>query len=237
MKSLETKYCELENIKIAYRECGKGQNIILLHGNSESKSIFKKYQSENTNTFHTMALDSRGHGESISIDEEYSIEQYSDDVIAFCKKMAIKQSYVIGYSDGGNIALFLAKKAPEVFTKIIAISPNYLVNGTTDKSLKLLKNINKIFIVLGKIGFKTQKNQKIFNLMFKDIGLYDNDLRSINTKMEILYAEKDMIKENHILKMGELIPHSVVKKINKCSHMSIIHKKETYEEIYQFFHE
>ena len=65
--------------------------------------------------------------------EELTIEKFSEDVIAFCNRKGIQQAFVIGYSDGGNIALFLAKKAPKLFPRIVAISPNTLANGTKNQ--------------------------------------------------------------------------------------------------------
>ena len=53
MSSLKTKYLELTDIKIAYREYGEGPNLILLHGNSGSKSMFRDYQLKYFRDFHT----------------------------------------------------------------------------------------------------------------------------------------------------------------------------------------
>ncbi|MCL1906110.1 MAG: alpha/beta hydrolase, partial [Clostridiales bacterium] len=112
---------------------------------------FKKHQIKYFRNFHTYAIDSCGFGKSISKNNEYSIEQYSENAINFCKKLGIKETYVIGFSDGGNICLFLAKKAPEIFTKIIAISPNYLASGLTEGTLKLQNKIHKAFLFFKKI--------------------------------------------------------------------------------------
>jgi pimeloyl-ACP methyl ester carboxylesterase len=113
MNKLSTEYVDLGDIRIAYRQHGSGRCAPAVHGNSGSKAMFKPYQLEHFPQFHTYALDSRGHGQSISTDEEITIEQISRDVIRFCEAKGIHQADVIGYSDGGNIALHLANKAPE----------------------------------------------------------------------------------------------------------------------------
>jgi pimeloyl-ACP methyl ester carboxylesterase len=232
---MNTQYVKLTDIDIAYCENGTGRNLILLHGNSESKSIFKKYQKKFFMSFHSYALDSRGHGESISTDSEYSINQYSDDVIKFCEKLGITESYIIGYSDGGNIALFLGKKRPDLFPKIVAISPNYLVSGTTDSALRLITTINNLFIILRTVKINTTKWIMRFQLMLKDIGLSKEELKEIKTSIMFLYAERDMIKEEHVREMADLIPLSIIKKIGSCSHISIINKIDTIIEIVKYF--
>jgi pimeloyl-ACP methyl ester carboxylesterase len=231
---LETKYLELSDISLAYSEYGEGPDLILLHGNSESKSIFRKYQTSFFSMFHTYAIDSRGHGESISNDDSLSINQFSDDVIQFCKKLDIREAYIIGYSDGGNIALFLALKEPQLFTKLVAISPNYLMSGTVDSALTLFESIKKLLITFGSIGINTKKWIMRMNLMLSDIGITDEDLKTIRTRFYIIYAQNDLIKEEHIQKINSLIPESTIQKISVCTHFSILTKKETIREIEKY---
>ncbi len=231
MEKLSTEFLDLEDARIAYREHGTGPTLILLHGNSESKEIFSKYQRIYFNMFRTIAIDSRGHGETISNDTQYSISQYSEDVIGLCKAKGITQAVVIGYSDGGNIALFLAKKEPKIFKKIVGISPNYLVSGTTDGALIFIRATAKILRLLEMLGLPTKKAIMRFDLMLNDIGITVEELGSIQTSLRILYAEKDMIKEEHIKDMGRLIPGATIKKVGHCNHLTIFDKRETIEDI------
>lgn len=232
MKPLKTEFVDLQDLQVAYTQQGSGKNLLLLHGNSASKGMFKQYQLEDFAGYHTYALDSRGHGQSQSQDESLSINQFSDDVIAFCASRGIREAAVIGYSDGGNIALFLAKKAPELFTRVIAISPNTLVSGTTEESLNLICRMMRIMRLVG-----MKQNLKRFELMMHDIGLGEEDLAGIRTKVNILYAEKDMIKEDHILYIARSIPNSRVKKIASCTHLNIFKQKEAIAEMHQFLSE
>jgi len=229
MSKLPTEYIDLPDIRLAYSQYGSGQVLVLLHGNSESKSIFREYQMTHFSMFHTIAVDSRGHGESKSNDDEYTITQYSEDIINLCKAKGITEAHVIGYSDGGNISLLLAKKAPELFTRIIAISPNYLVNGTTDDALRFINLVFRILIFLNRIGFKLKKSIMRFNLMLNDIGITEDELKSIRTGIKIIYAEHDMIKESHLKQLAELIPNASLDKIEGCNHMTILNKKEAIE--------
>jgi phosphatidylglycerol lysyltransferase len=229
MGNLTTQYINLENARIAYREHGNGPTLLLLHGNSESKSLFTQYQMKHFNMFHTIAIDSRGHGESQSDDENYSIEQYSNDVLEICKAKGIASAYVIGYSDGGNISLFLAQKAPELFPRIVAISPNYLVSGTTDGALRLFRAIRRIVTFASRLGFNTRKEIAKLDLMLCDIGITDDGLKSIRTSMKILYAERELVKEEHIQQIASLIPNASVDKIMGCHHMTILNKGKAIE--------
>jgi pimeloyl-ACP methyl ester carboxylesterase len=229
MSKLPTEFVDLDELKVAYTQYGSGRNLLLLHGNSGSKRMFEQYQLKYFSAFHTYAIDSRGHGQSRSRDKELSIRQISDDVIRFCKAKEIGEAAVIGYSDGGNIALFLAKNAPEVFTKVITISPNTLVSGTTDESLKLFRNMMKTMKL-----FHMRKSLMRFELMMRDFGISDEELADIHTKMVILYAEREMIKEEHIQHIASLIPNAQLIKITNCSHMSICRSPEAVRVMQEF---
>ena len=235
MGKLSTAYVDLKDVKLAYREYGNGPAVILLHGNSENKKIFEKYQLIYFSEYNTIAVDSRGHGQSISNDSEYSIKQNADDIVRLCQAKGIKKSYVIGYSDGANIALILAFIAPHIFKKVLAISPNYLVSGIKEGYLWLTKGMVKILECLGQCGFQTQKAKMRFMLLLKDIGITDAELSSIQTSLKVLYAEKDTIKEEHIKHIRCLVPHSTTKMIKKCNHMTILNKVETIDAIKEYF--
>jgi len=69
MPKPNTQFLPLPSVRLAFREHGSGPPLLFLHGNSGSKATFRQYQTAHFPDFHTFALDSRGHGQSISQDE------------------------------------------------------------------------------------------------------------------------------------------------------------------------
>jgi pimeloyl-ACP methyl ester carboxylesterase len=141
---------------------------------------------------------------------------------------------VFGYSDGGNIALWLARKAPDIFTKVVAISPNCLVRGLTGGTLRLIRTIAKILHLLERMGLPVRPARMRFDLMTDDIGLTADDLARIATDLSILYAERDVVRQEHIEAMERLIPGATVHRIAQCNHLTIPSKQETIEDILSF---
>lgn len=227
MNNLPTQYFDLPTLRVAYCETGSGNNLMLLHGNSESKSIFKQYQTECFADFHTYALDSRGHGQSRSVDTEYTIPQFCQDVINFCQEKGIRKTHLVGYSDGGNITLLLAKTAPHLFDRVIAISPNYLASGSEERFLQALTRQYDRMKRWNRLGWPNRKKMMRYDLMLNDIGISAEELKSIRTGMLILYAEREMIKEAHIKEIAELIPNSKLQRIDGCHHMNILNQPGT----------
>lgn len=234
MEKLKTQHLKLDDIHIAYTQRGDGTNLLLLHGNSGSKKFYKQYQLEHFSNFHSYALDSRGHGQSRSKDSALSYEQQSMDVLNFCKVNGITQSSVIGYSDGGNLALWLAVKAPEIFTRVVAISPNTLASGNKEGVTAAIKNHLVSLKRLRKLGFPNKKQIMRFELMLTDTGITEKDLMSIKSRVEIIYAERDMIIEEHFLYLADKIPGCMLHKVMGCHHLNIPFQEETIKEMQEF---
>jgi phosphatidylglycerol lysyltransferase len=224
---LKIEHLKLDDINIAFTQYGKGSNLLLLHGNSGNKKFYKQYQIEHFAQYHSFALDSRGHGHSQSKDAALSYKQQSVDVLNFCKAKGITKTSVIGYSDGGNLALWLAVKAPGIFTKVVAISPNTQASGSTEAASCAIRKALETMKLLRKFGFPNKNQIMRFELMLTDTGITDEDLQSIKTNVMILYAENDMITEEHILHISNQIPGSQVKKVNVCNHFTIPFQSET----------
>jgi hypothetical protein len=70
-----------------------------------------------------------------------------------------------------------------------------------------------------------------WKLMLNDIGITDDELKSIRANVYLLYAENDMIKEEHILQISQLIAGCRVKKIRGCNHFNIYRKEAAIREM------
>ena len=128
--------------------------------------------------------------------------------------------------DGGNTALMLAHKDPARFPRLAAISPNYLVSGTTDGTLREIRRIYRLMSLLKRAGLPVQKHLLRFDLMLRDMGISEAALQGIRTDLLILYAEHDMIKEDHLQRLAGLVPGARLQKIMGCTHMTIYRHPE-----------
>jgi hypothetical protein len=126
---------------------------------------------------------------------------------------------------GAGADLLLAARAPHPFRRIIAISPNDLVNGMRDSIWNLFSRIRALFVFARRLGTKDRKAILRIKMMPKDIVVTDHDLRVIRPPMRILCTEKDMIKEAHIPQLGGLLSGSSVRKFERSNRRAIVFKK------------
>lgn len=112
-KNTISRIIKLEGFEIAYWEkTSKGmpkETIILVHGNSASKSaFFKLFEAAELSQFRLLAFDLPGCGESsdsVSPQKDYNIPAMAKLIMAFAKAMQLPNYALLGWSLGGHIAI------------------------------------------------------------------------------------------------------------------------------------
>lgn len=227
----------VKDIKLNYYEQGEGEILLFIHGNGINgmdSRIFKKMYDHFSKKFKVIAVDSRGQGLSEEGNKHYSLNLLADDLIEFCKVKNIKKVTLIGYSDGANIALIIAKKAKKLVNQLVLISGNYKVNGVQWWFRASLK-VYKVILILGSKLFKSLiKKIWLMDLMLKDTGITENDLKKIDIPTLVLCAKFDVVYRQHTLSIKKNIKNSILKIIKYCDHKTIIDKDLSISEIDKF---
>ncbi|MDO4535964.1 MAG: alpha/beta hydrolase [Clostridium perfringens] len=235
------EYIRINGTNLAYYENGSGNIILFLHGNSSDSyafyNMYKYFSKQNK----VIAVDSRGHGKSSTGSIPYSIRLLAADIIRFCEEKKLKKINVVGYSDGGNIALVMAVKKPELIDKLIIISANNKASGLKAwfrSGVGLYKlGLEIIKIIKIKSNNKTQFKLWRMNLMLKDIGVSMKDLSKLNVETLIIGAENDVIYRRHLFKIHKNIKNSILKIIKNTNHFNILLSEKTMEYINEFIKE
>ena len=107
------------DIKHFYVEAGKGDPIILLHGNGENCDYFKGQIDEFAKYYHVYAIDTRGHGKTPRGDKPFTIRQFAADLLCFMNDHQIEKTNLLGFSDGGNISMIFAIQHPERVNRLM----------------------------------------------------------------------------------------------------------------------
>ena len=185
--------------------------ILMLHGNGEDMHIYDKVISRFGDSECFVLMDSRLHGESEPTEEgsrHLSYERMADDAIELMKHLGIHEYNIVGYSDGGIIALIMAKKTYDV-SKVIAIGVNAIHGGLTPAALRNIKS------AYGKAKRKHREMLMEYNrLMLEEPNITLSDLSRIVAEVTILLGAKDkFIIRKHSESIADALPH--------CSHVLV----------------
>lgn len=185
------------DIQNYYVEQGQGETLILLHGNGEDGSYFVHQMKYFSRKYRVIAVDTRGHGKTPREEAPFTIEQFADDLYVFMCEHEIEKAHILGFSDGGNIAMVFAMKYPERVERLILNGAN--LNG------RGVKPSVQIPIIWGYRSCKkfakkspdAKKNAKMLGLMVNEPHLREEDLEKIKAKTLVIVGTKDLIKKSH----------------------------------------
>ncbi|MCP8322698.1 MAG: alpha/beta hydrolase [Candidatus Methylarchaceae archaeon HK02M2] len=130
----------VNGIDINYIEEGVGYPLILIHGLSDDSNLWSPLMPEFSKYYRTIALDVRGHGHSGKPDMPYSIQLFSEDLLAFLEKLNIPQAHLLGFSMGGAIAQQFALVYPEKIRSLILLSTFSYNDSNLRNTFKKLRN-------------------------------------------------------------------------------------------------
>jgi 2-hydroxy-6-oxonona-2,4-dienedioate hydrolase len=121
---MEKKNLKLSNQEtLAYLEFGDPKNptILLVHGNMSSGVHYEPLFEGLMESFHVLAPDLRGFGDSSYINPISSLEDFAADLSLFLDALNIEKVLLAGWSTGGGIGLKFAALYPEKISKLVLI--------------------------------------------------------------------------------------------------------------------
>ncbi|MGB3693342.1 MAG: 2-succinyl-6-hydroxy-2,4-cyclohexadiene-1-carboxylate synthase [Spirulinaceae cyanobacterium] len=95
--------------------------VLFLHGFMGNSQVFQAAISLLKDQFFCLAVDLPGHGKTqvLGEDESYSMANTALGLKSLLSELNLKQAYVVGYSMGGRLALYLALNFPQYFPKVV----------------------------------------------------------------------------------------------------------------------
>ena len=180
-----------------YIEQGQGQALILLHGNGESCDYFEHQISCFSTCYRIIALDTRGHGKSPRGEKPFTIKQFAEDLKDFMDEKNIEKAILLGFSDGGNIALTFALKYPERVEKLILDGANLFPSGVKPLYQWPIEIGYRIAKLFSKKSAEAQKNTEMLGLMVNEPHIEPSELARLTMPVLVIAGTKDMIKDSH----------------------------------------
>ena len=194
------------DIKHFYVEKGQGEPLILLHGNGESCAYFERQMDPFSARYHVYALDTRGHGKTPRGERPFTIRQFAKDLLGFLDQRQIGRVHLLGFSDGGNIAMVFAMRHPDRVGKLILNGANLNAGGvrpTVQIPIEIGYRIARAFA--GKSD-QARQNAELLGLMVNDPNVPAAELSKITAKTLVIAGTRDMIQEEHTRLIAKSIP-------------------------------
>ena len=201
------------DISLHYIKKGSVAPLLLLHGNGESGGYFLHQIDLFARYFTVYAVDTRGHGRSPRGTAPFTISQFADDLLGFMDGQGMEKADVLGFSDGGNIALTFALAHQERIRRLVLNGANLSPAG--------VKAHVQIPIVLGwriaslfaRRSPQARQNAEILGLMVKEPHINPAALSALRVPTLVIVGTRDMIRDRHTQSIAASLPNARLERI------------------------
>ena len=118
----EVKFLQLHGDRIAYRDEGDGEVLLLIHGMAGSSETWRSVIPPLSKKFRVVAPDLLGHGHSAKPRTDYSLGAFAVWLRDFLDELGVSRATVVGHSLGGGVAMQFVYQHPDYAQRLILIS-------------------------------------------------------------------------------------------------------------------
>lgn len=118
---MEKKYLSIGEETLAYLDVGEGEVVLMIHGNMSSSVHYEPLIERISHKYRCIAVDLRGFGDSTYNNRFDTLAELADDVNLFLEGLGIESCYLVGWSNGGGVALQLCARHPQKIKKLFDI--------------------------------------------------------------------------------------------------------------------
>jgi pimeloyl-ACP methyl ester carboxylesterase len=126
--------------RIYYTVRGEGPTWVLLHGGGDSgEHSFVRQLDVFSEGHHIVAPDQVGQGHTPEVSGPLSYTAMMEDTAALLRLLKLKHVDLVGFSDGGILALMLAIRHPELVRRLVISGVNIAPEGLNAEDLEELR--------------------------------------------------------------------------------------------------
>ncbi len=226
------EYADVNGIKMYYEIYGKGEPLLMIHGNGGSISSFMHQIPYFSALYQVIAVDSRAQGKSTDPGDSLSFEMMADDFSALLNKLHIDSCNVLGWSDGGINGLLLAIRHPEKVKKLAITGANLWPDSTAISAADYMWGLN-FYDTLCKMPQTPDiiKTRKLVKLDTFEPHITLEQLHQIKCPTLVIGGDHDIILPRHTLLIAESIPGAYLWILPNSSHFTLIDYKEHFNDV------
>lgn len=213
---------------------GSGDPVVLLHGGLSDRTAWMLQMPVLAERYRTYAVDRRGHGSYPDTDAPFHYDEMADETIAFLEAVVGGPAHLVGWSDGGIVALLVARKRPELVRRQVLIGANFHVDGlmpefeTPEDPMSDDVAALRIWYegVAADPAHWPEFYAKGTRLFLEEPTLTVADLESVGVPALVLAGDDDCIFHQHTVALFEGLPQAQLAIVPGTSHMLQLEKPE-----------
>jgi pimeloyl-ACP methyl ester carboxylesterase len=210
-------HAEVGPLRMYYEVHGRGRPLLLLHGGGSTiQTSFGAVLPVLARTHRVIAPEQQAHGRTPDVDRPLTFEQMADDTAALLRQLGVRDADVLGFSNGGHLALVLALRHPELVGRLVVCSGYYAHDGFAPalregfdraRLSDMPAPLRDGYLAVAKDpdGLRAQF-EKTVAMMKSFPDLAESDLRRLRVPALVVVGDHDVVTLEHEVRLAQLLP-------------------------------
>jgi pimeloyl-ACP methyl ester carboxylesterase len=197
---------------------------MLLHGGlSNSDELLGAIGKKLASTYRVVAFDRRGHGRTADTDAPFHFDDMATETIAVLESVVAGPAHLIGWSDGGIIAMLAALRRPELVSRLVLIGTSFHVNGQRPAQPEptVLAKLRSDYVERSPDGADHYDAvvDKSFAMFASEPTMTTDDVARIASPTLVLAGDDDAVELSHTCALYESLPAGQLAVVPGASHL------------------
>lgn len=202
-----------DGAEIFWAQWGKADTgrlpVMLFHGNGEDHRYFVHQIAALVRWgYPVVAMDSRGQGRSTAGTLPWDFWLFAQDALALLDHLDLPQAHLLGFSDGGNLALHLALTDPSRVRSLVLNGANLNPSGMKTQVWASILAARAGSGAAGLLRPQSKRQCRLLDLMLQHPHLLPQQLSALPMPALVIAGQYDMIREEHTRLIAHSLPNS-----------------------------
>ncbi|MEU0133941.1 alpha/beta hydrolase [Streptomyces sp. NPDC006296] len=229
-------HVDLPGVRTWYESEGSGEPLVLLHGGLCTNDTWGALRDGLAAAHQVLLPERRAHGHTPDVPGPLSYQDMADDTVAFVETVVRGPARLVGWSDGGVVALLTAIARPDLVRGAAVIGANFrpssecfaepaMLDAMTPESadLALLRELYEAVSPDGP-GHWPVAAAKVIALWRTQPTLTTEDLKRVEAPLLVMAGDDDMMTLEHTIALYRAVPGARLAVVPGASHLVPLEK-------------
>ncbi|MFD3980645.1 alpha/beta fold hydrolase [Streptomyces griseus] len=229
-------YVDLPGVRTWYEVEGDGDPLVLLHGGFCTNDTWGAQRADLAAGHRLYLPERRAHGHTPDVAGPLTYQDMADDTVAFLEEIVGGPAHLVGWSDGGVVALIVAGDRPDLVRKAVAIGANFrpgpeafvepsMLDAMTPAApdLAFFRELYERASPDG-AGHWPVVAEKVIDMWRTQPTLTTRDLARVEAPTLVMVGDDDMVTLEHTTALYRALPDAELAVVPGASHLVPLEK-------------